>query len=153
MEKIRSVADNIKSSFNNMIRSIKNGKAKADFYRSLWERPEGKKAASNLWKQLRYLLKKIKPSKIKGNVIFGTGDPAVTGQILGAIAVFYGSIPKNLQIVPDFEETKFEGTVHMKGKIRIIHMTFAALKLVLDKNCRYVVKQLMAKEGAENEQQ
>lgn len=153
MEKIRSMTENIKKFFKNMIRSIKNGKAQIDFYKSLWERPEGKKAAANLWKQFLYLIKKIKPSKIRGNMIFGTGDPAVTGQLLGAVAVLYGRIPENLQIIPDFEEARFEGTVHVKGKIRIIHVAVAALRLLIDRNFRYVVKQLMTKEGTENEQQ
>ena len=35
-----------------------------------------------------HLLKKIKPRKIKSDILFGTGDPCLTGQALGAIAVY-----------------------------------------------------------------
>ena len=98
-----------------------------------------------------YLLKKIKPSKIEGNVIFGTGDPATTGQIIGAIAAVYGFFPEKLHITPDFEEQKYEGNIHMKGKLRLIHVAVIAVRLILDRNFRYTIKKVLAKEGTKNE--
>jgi hypothetical protein len=97
------------------------------------------------------LLKKIKPSKIQGDVIFGTGDPASTGQAIGAIAALYGWMPEKLHITPDFEEKRYDGWIHVKGKLRLIHVVIIALRLIIDKNFRYVVKKVLAKEGANNE--
>lgn len=151
MEKIRVTAENLKKKWKNFWTAFKNKKLQIDEYRELFGSPEGKTAIQKLWKQLKYLLKKGKPSKIEGEVIFGTGDPALTGQILGAIAIFYGVIPKKLQIVPDFEEQRYEGWLNAKGKLRLIHIVIVICRLAIDKNFRYIVKQLFAKEGAENE--
>lgn len=151
MEKIRVTAEKMKKCWNDFCSTVKNGKAELDFYRDLFGSEEGKITVKKLWEQLWYLLKKIKPSKIEGEVIFGSGDPALTGQILGAIAVFYGVFPKKLQLIPDFEEQRYEGRVCAKGKIRLIHIVIVLCRLVIDKNFRYIAKQLFAKEGAENE--
>ena len=132
---------------------IKKIKSEIGFYKDLWDRPESKPAVKKLFGQLWYLLKRVKPSKIEGDVVFGTGDPATTGQIIGAIAALYGLFPDKLHITPDFEEQKYEGQIRMKGKLRLIHVVIIGVRLILDKNFRYVVKKVLAKEGAKNEQQ
>ena len=131
---------------------LKNIKAEFDYYKGLlWDSPRGQSAVKLTFSQLWVLLKKIKPSKIEGDVIFGTGDPAATGQAIGAIAALYGFLPKKLHITPDFEEERYEGKLHIKGKLRLIHVVIIALKLIVDKNFRYVVKKVLAKEGSKNE--
>ena len=132
---------------------IEKIKSEFGFYKGLLDRPECKPAVAKLFGQLWYLLKKIKPSKIEGNVIFGTGDPATTGQIIGAIAAVYGFFPEKLQVIPDFEEKRYEGNIRAKGKLRLIHLIIIAVKLIADRDFRYVVKKVLAKEGAKNEQQ
>ena len=86
-------------------------------------------------------------------MILGTGDPASTGQMIGAIAAVYGFFPEKLNITPDFEEKRYEGNLHVKGKLRLIHVVVIAIRLIADKNVRYVIKKFKAKEGAGNEQQ
>ena len=152
MEKIKEIIEKVKCTFQNICDTIKNIKTEVDFYKGLWDRPEGKAAVKNVFSQLWYLLKKIKPSKIEGDIVFGTGDPATTGQAIGAIAAVYGFFPEKFHITPDFEEQKYEGTLHVKGKLRLIHVVKIIVKLIADKNFRYVVKKVLAKEGAKNEQ-
>ena len=153
MEKIKQIMEKVKCTFQNICDTIKKVKSEYDFYKGLWDRPEGKAAVKNVLRQVWYLLKKIKPSKIEGDVIFGTGDPASTGQIIGAVAAVYGFMPDKLHITPDFEEKRYEGNLHIKGKLRLIHMVVIAVKLIADRNFRYVLKKVLAKEGAKNEQQ
>ena len=153
MEKIKEIIEKVKCTIHNICDTIKNIKSEYDFYKGLWDRPEGKAAVKNVLSQVWYLLKKIKPSKIKGDVVFGTGDPATTGQAIGAIAALYGFLPEELHITPDFEEKRYEGNLHVKGKLRLIHVIVVAVKLIIDRNFRYVVKNVLAKEGAKNEQQ
>ena len=153
MEKIKEIIEKVKCTFRNICDTIKNIKSEYDFYKGLWNQPEGKAAVSQLLRQVWYLLKKIKPSKIEGDVIFGTGDPATTGQALGAIAAVYGFLPEKLHITPDFEEKKYEGNLQIRGKLRLIHIVVIAVKLIADRNFRYVMKKVLAKEDAENEQQ
>ena len=151
MEKIKEIIEKVKNKFRNICDTIKKIKSEYDFYKELWDRPEGKAAVKKIFGQVWYLLKKIKPSKISGDLIFGTGDPAVTGQVIGAIAAIYGFIPETLQIVPDFEEKRYEGNLYIRGKLRMIHVIIIAVKLIADRNFRYVIKKIMAREGAKNE--
>ncbi len=151
MEKIKAIIEKVKCTFQNICDTIRKIKSEYDFYKGLWDSPQGKVAVKNTFGQLGYLLKKIKPSKIEGDVIFGTGDPASTGQAIGAVAALYGFMPEKLHITPDFEEKRYEGKIHVKGKLRLIHVVIIAVKLIIDKNFRYVVKKVIAKEGANNE--
>lgn len=153
MEKIKEIKEKVKCTFQNICDTMKKIKSEYDFYKDLWDRPEGKAAVKNFFGQIWYLLKKIKPSKIEGDIVFGTGDPATTGQVVGAIAAVYGFFPEKLYITPDFEEQKYEGNIHVKGKLRLIHVVIIAVKLISDRNFRYVVRKVLAKEGAKNEQQ
>ena len=153
MEKIKEIIEKVKCTFRNICDTIKKIKTEVNFYKKLWDRQETKDALNNVFGQLLYLLKKIKPSKIEGDLVFGTGDPATTGQAIGAIAALYGFFPEKLHITPDFEEKKYEGNIHVKGKLRLIHVVIIAVKLIADRNFRYVVKKVLAKEGAKNEQQ
>lgn len=152
MEKIKEIIEKVKCTFRNICDTIKNIKTEFDFYKGLWDRPEGKAAVIGVLGQLWYLLKKIKPSKLEGDIVFGTGDPATTGQAIGAIAALYGFFPEKLHITPDFEEKRYEGRIHARGKLRLIHVIIIAVKLIADRNFRYVIKQLSAKEGVKNEQ-
>lgn len=151
MEKIKQLIEKVKCTIRDICDRIKNIKAEYDFYKALWDKPQGKAAVRHAFEEIWYLLKKIKPRDIEGDVLFGTGDPASTGQAIGAIAAVYGFIPEKLNITPDFEEKVYEGNLHIKGKFRLIHVVIIAVRLIADKNVRYVVKKLLAKEGAENE--
>lgn len=151
MEKIKGIIENVKCTFRTICDTIRKIKSEYDFYKGLWDRPEGKAAVNNLFCQAGYLLKKIKPSKIEGDIVLGTGDPATTGQMIGAIAALYGFFPEKLHITPDFEEQKYEGNIHVKGKLRLIHVVIIVVKLTADQNFRYIVRKVLAKEGAKNE--
>lgn len=153
MEKIKTLIKKVKCTFQKIYDTIKNIKNELVFYKELWDRPEGKKAFVKLFSQWKYLWKKAKPSKLEGKVIFGTGDPAFTGQILGILGVIYGILPKEVSFTPDFEEERYEGKIYAKGKIRLIHVLIIAIRLVLDRNVRIIVKEIMNKEDNENEQQ
>ena len=153
MEKIKAIIEKVKCTFQNICDTIKKVKNEYDFYKGLWDRPEGKAAVKKVFGEIWYLLKKIKPSKIEGHVILGTGDPATTGQMIAAIAAVYGFFPEKLHVTPDFEEKKYEGNLQVKGKLRLIHVVVIAVRLIADRNFRYVVKKVLAKEGAKNEQQ
>lgn len=151
MEKIKKVIEKVKCTIRDICDKIKNIKAEYDFYKALWDKPQGKAAVKHVFEEIWYLLKKIKPKDIEGDVVFGTGDPASTGQTIGAVAAVYGFLPENLKITPDFEEKIYEGNIYIKGKLRLIHVAIIAIRLILDKNVRYIMKKISAKEGAENE--
>lgn len=65
------------------------------------------------------LLKHILPYKIKGSLVFGTGDPESTGKALGVLAVFYPVYAKSLTIRPDFSDKRIDAELTFCGRIRL----------------------------------
>ena len=99
------------------------------------------KAALGLaWSQLRVLLGKLLPKRVWGDLHFGTDDPALTGEILGGISIFYPLFMDNVKVVPDFQESVLEGELYLKGRIRLITIVRIAWKLYRDKNVRFVYR-------------
>ena len=145
--------EKIKELFRTVADAVRNIRTEIDFYKNLWDKPQGKKSVEHLWREICYLLKKGKPTKIRGKLLFGTGDPATTGQALGVLGAVYGFLPEDLFITPDFENEVYEGTINVKGRLRLIHLLIVAVRLLIDRDFRYVVKKVLAKEGQEHEQQ
>ena len=85
------------------------------------------------YKSLKKLLKHILPGKLKSRVIFGTGDPCSTGQLLGLLGILYSFYGDKLQITPDFENSRLEGSHDLKGRIRLITLLIMAGRLILDR--------------------
>lgn len=92
------------------------------------------------WSQLRVLLGKLLPKRVWGDLHFGTDDPALTGEILGGISIFYPLFMDNVKVVPDFQESVLEGELYLKGRIRLITIVRIAWKLYRDKNVRFVYR-------------
>ena len=153
MEKIKRIIKKVKCTIQSICDTIKNIKTEYVFYKGLWDKPQGKEAVSHVFQEVKYLLKKIKPTTIEGDIVFGTGDPASTGQIIGGIAALYGAIPGTVKITPDFEEKIYEGNLRLKGKIRLIHVLVIVIRLIADKNIRYVFRKFQNREDVKNEQQ
>ena len=101
-----------------------------------------KAAVSLVWKQAGILLGQALPRKIRGRLHFGTEDPALTGQILGAIGIFYPLFMDNVKVEPDFEKPALEGELSLKGRLRIVTVLRIAWRLYRDKNVRYVYRRL-----------
>ncbi len=105
---------------------------------------ENQKTFRNLKTQLFALLKHILPRKLRGYVRLGFDDPATTGQVLTYISPFYGLYGKHFQVIPVFEEKILEGEADMKGRIRVFTLVVIAVKVVMDKNFRMLLKRWRA---------
>ena len=90
------------------------------------------------WAQVKRLLGKLLPKKLRGNIYFGTGDPALTGELLGAAAIFYPLYGTGVQVTPDFEETVLRGELFVEGRLRMVTLVQIVWKLFWDKNIRFV---------------
>lgn len=83
-----------------------------------------------------HLWKQIHPRRMRGKVIFGTGDPCSTGELLGVIALFYAWYGNGVQIIPDFEQKRIEGNVSFRGRIRMITLICIAWRIIKNKDGR-----------------
>lgn len=104
-----------------------------------------KSVLRKVWSELGYLLKHFKLRRIVTDLVFATGDPATTGQVLGVLCMIPALYRYDFKIVPDFEaeEPYLKGTFLIAGKIRLIHILMTALRLIFDKEVRIVVKKIL----------
>ncbi len=102
-----------------------------------------KNALSLTWRELRYLLRHFKFRKIHTDLEFSAGDPALTGKILGGIAVIPAFYRYDMHIYPDFVSDTFyvRGTFDIKGRIRLIHLLCSVIRLLKEKDVRRVLSQ------------
>ncbi len=78
-----------------------------------------------------HLLKRIKPKRFNGDIRFGTGDPCSTGELLGVISAVWGFWGFDVNITPDFEEKVLEGSIKVKGTIRISTLLIIFIKTMI----------------------
>lgn len=83
-----------------------------------------------------HLWKQIHPRRMRGKVIFGTGDPCSTGELLGVLALFYAWYGNGVQVIPDFEQKRIEGNVSFRGRIRMITLICIAWRIIKNKDGR-----------------
>jgi hypothetical protein len=102
--------------------------------------PRTQMAAGHALKEAGIILKHILPRKLKGNLTYGTGDPALTGELMGGIAVFLARYGRDLRIYPDFENKRIEGTAGLSGRISLICPAAAAVRLIIDKKVRFAFR-------------
>lgn len=140
--KIRDKIRNLKYTFRRICGKIKKGIQKYRNTKEFLLDERTKKALAQCITQLKYLLRKLLPKKIRGELRFGTEDPALTGEILGGISIFYPVFKDNVKVYPDFEQSILEGELFIKGRLRLITVALILWKLRRDKNVRYVYHRL-----------
>ena len=79
--------------------------------------------------QLKKLIKVIRPKKYRINARLGFEDPATMGKVLAYISIFYGMSGVDLSLEPAFGENIKEGSIFLKGNIRIFSVLVIALRV------------------------
>ena len=123
----------------NVIKIVRKIKKKAHSVQDLVDilRSDAGKAFICIVKEnVIHLWKQIHPRRMRGKVIFGTGDPCSTGELLGVLALFYAWYGNGVQIIPDFEQKRIEGNVSFRGRIRMITLICIAWRIIKNKDGR-----------------
>ncbi|MCM1162031.1 MAG: DUF2953 domain-containing protein [Roseburia sp.] len=131
-EKVR----NIKYTILNMKKKLENLKETIYWYKEVLEREESRRAITKGKQQILKFLKHIRPKKLKGNILFGFGDPGATGEALGFISMFYPLFGNHITIIPDFERTIFQGDFYVKGRIRAFNLLKFGWSIMFDKDIK-----------------
>ena len=119
---------------------IRNLKHKANQYKRFLRASHTRQAWEVVKKNLIRLLKHIKPKKIRGNLTYGTGDPASTGQQLGYMSVALPLYYNKIEITPDFSRKIFDGDIFVKGRLRVFNILIYACKVVLNKYVKKTIR-------------
>lgn len=134
LETIRRMTEKIRKLLTNLPEKIK------DIKNVLMDETI-KNALVFIWRELLYLLRHFKFRRIHTNLEFSMGDPALTGQVLGGIAVFPVIYQYDIHICPDFEaeELYVRGGFSIQGRIRLIHLLCSCIRLIKEKDVRSVL--------------
>ena len=90
------------------------------------------------------LLREIRPRKIKGDLVFGFDDPALTGQVLGAVSLFPAAFAGEFRVTPVFEQEILRMHLDLAGRIYGITLVRVFWRLFRDRNIRFIYRKLAA---------
>ena len=133
--KLKKKLTNIRLTFRGFCDKIKQ-------WRTLWKEESTQAALHFLTEKGRKLIRHVLPRKIRGSITFGCEDPALTGQILGAVAITYPLYGKGVAVYPRFEEKILEGNLRMKGRIVAACLLWQAWKIYRNPDVRKTLKKI-----------
>ena len=93
-------------------------------------------------RRLVRMLRHFRFRSITGNVRLGTGSPDLTGMLTGVIYIMLPAGADRFCLDPDFYEAVFEGNVHLKGHIRICHVAYVALTVLVNPEFYRLLKKI-----------
>ncbi len=99
-----------------------------------------KRAFSLVKRKLIKILKMILPDKIKADILFGTGDPADTAEVLAVYSALYPTIYKKVSFEPDFDRKVLRADVHVKGHITLFTILYCVLVCYFNKDVKKTIK-------------
>ena len=98
---------------------------------------EGKAELNDLWRHYR-------PRKATGYLQFGTGDPALTGELTGVLYLLLPAFSE-VQIEPDFNDPMLQTELELSGHIRACHLAATAWRLFRNKKLRRLIAKIRKK--------
>ena len=143
---IFSIPTKIKAIIRKITVTIKNIRAKINYWKVFLKDERTKAALACIKERLIRMLKHILPKRFNGELRYGFEDPCTTGQVLAGICVFYPVYQNHINIYPDFENKVLEGHLDLKGRIYIGVLLWHALMIFIDKNFKFVLNILLHKE-------
>ena len=139
-EKIGLKIEQIKDTIDTTIGKIKRIWHQKEEVERILEKERTKRAISFVLGKVVKILRHILPRKLKGYLIFGSGDPATTGKILAVLGIVYAKTGPLIDITPNFVEKQFECDLEMEGKIQIIVLVVIAVQIILNKEVRQLIE-------------
>lgn len=148
VKKILAFPSVIIDKFRKWTLTIRSICGKIDWWKKLLSHPRTKEAISLVWKDLKKLVRHILPTKMEGNVVWGSEDPAVTGAVLAALGISFPLHKNCVAVTPVFEgDNILEGSIRLKGRIYGCIFIKTAIEVYFNKNVKYVIRRWKHKEG------
>ncbi len=113
---------------------------KIDMIKKTLENDIFKRAFEVTKKQILRVLKMILPKKCRINIRIGLPDPITTADIFAAYGILYPILVGKVYMTPEFEKSVIEGKVHIRGKIRVFTIVWAAAVLFFNKDVKKTIK-------------
>ena len=131
----------IPKNIENFTLTIKNICDKINMFRDFLEHPRVKAAITLVKDHFIKLLRHVFPTKIKGNLTFGSTDPSITGSVLAVLGMTIPLHKNCIAVTPVFEDKNIlKGNISLKGRIYGVFPIKTALELYFNKNIKYVIR-------------
>lgn len=154
-EKLKSVgkpgsaAEKVANKLHSVKEKIDKVLDKINWWKNFLKHPKVRAAVKCTKNALIRMLKHIIPTRLYGDVTFGSTDPAITGAVLAMLGMTMPFHKNCVNVTPIFEEKNvLTGNIQVKGRIYIIVLLFQVLKVVINKNIWYTIKYWKNKEGS-----
>lgn len=141
-QKIRQLPGMIRSKWEILKGKITGWKKTLNGILEEVRKEQNREALKTIWNELKFILKRISPKRVRVDADFSLGDPAYTGQALGVISILPLVYRYQINLCPDFEAERmyFEGTFDIKGTVYGIHVLILLVHLFTDKNIRGLIE-------------
>lgn len=136
IDRLKKFWGKIKYTFRKICANIKTLGEKKDKIVEFVEDRTHNSAFRRVLKELRRLLRALKPKEADIWFEFGFSDPALTGYTLALLSLIWPVVGEYTRFQPDFEHKVLKGKAYVKGKIRMIHFLVLAWNLFFDANVR-----------------
>lgn len=113
---------------------------KPEEFAQLARKYEAKENLQIVYGYLRFLWKHFRPRSISGYLHFGTGDPALTGQLTGIIYMLLPARADGFEIMPEFDGAVFGTRIVCTGHIRAIHLIRVLIRGFRDEHLRRLIR-------------
>lgn len=141
-EKKPSFFEKIRDTIVGILRKISRLLRQKDELMRILEKQETKASLAFAWGKLKKTILHIIPKKVKGYLIYGSADPATTGQVLGIISAVYAMTGPVIRIVPDFERERLECDLELRGRLQIFTVLVIVLKVYLNKELKQLLQEI-----------
>lgn len=134
----------IKYTIHSIYDKIKNIWENISYYIDLLREEETRLLFSHVLFRLGKVLKNIRPRRIRGQILFGTGSPDTTGYAYGVYGMLSPFLGDRLAVTPDFTRAVLEGDICIAGHITVFTILWNGLRVLLDRKLRRFIKKMKA---------
>lgn len=144
--KIKEFFQNIQYTIEHFCDKIKSVSKQIEYYKEIVTSDAFRQSFQLCKGELISILMSLKPQKFEADLIVGMDDPATTAQILAFWGMLYPMIGQHVNVAGDFEQTRIEGHIFLKGRIKAITFVKAAIRIYFNKDIRKLIH-LLKKEA------
>ncbi len=145
--KILKILEKIKFTICGIYDKIKKIWNNISYYAELIQEEESRQLFTHAGGCLGKAVKSIRPRHIRAEILFGTGSPDTTGYLYGAYCMASAGLGSGVRVTPDFQEKVFQGNFDVSGRITIWILLWNAMRVLLDKRLRKLIRKLKAAPG------
>ena len=133
--RFKSAKEKIKNMYSTICDKIRVLKEKKKIIDTFFNDKIHKKAILKVFKEIKVLLRKLKPYNLKCKAHYGFENPELTGKSLAVISMVLPFIGGELDIQPDFNnELVYRGNISFNGKIKLSYFVTLCIKLAVRKS-------------------